>query len=311
MTTIALSPHSVLRVKTNTDRRPNLPKIACMIFAFLIVSISALPAEAVDNATGKQFEPKLIDRIPPGTVVFDEANRELSDLILFIKGKLEAGDTDAVNDTTRYYGDLFNLVYMANVKKAGSGFMLDRVAVGFSSKINGRDVVVNSATARDLGLSLNIIGRGVLSGNERALEEIAVVAKNDQCAVIDAPAIVRFNNRNQRMVVRFFIWTSVADGQVGTTVWLLEKGAKGYTLAEGSFNFLPPEMVEERVLHVDGSQFTLGIPSATAFAMTAIPQGRSFKFTERMQRVAAVETFNTQTFNELILSAAEAMGQGG
>jgi len=285
--------------------------IAGMIFGSMLVTVCVSTAEGVEDAAGKRIEPKLIDRIPPGTVVFDRSSREFSDVILFIKGKLEAGDTDVVNDTTRFYGDLFNLVYMANVKRANNGFKLDTVAVGFSSKIDGRDIVVSSETARDLGLSLNIIGRSVLSGNERALQDITVMAKNDQCAVIDAPAIVRFNDRNEPMVVRFFIWTSRADGQLGTTVWLLAKNGKGYRLAEDTFNFLPPEMVEERVLYVDGSQFTLGIPSATAFAMTAIPQGRSFKFTDRMRRVAAIETFTPQTFNELIVSAAEAMGQGG
>lgn len=307
----ALSTKSAFGSTIFSDRRRPFQAIDCIIFCSMIAIVCISAARGVENAASKQIEPKLIDRIPPGTVVFDQQTRGLSDLILFIKGKLEAGDTDVVNDTTRFYGDLFNLVYMANVKKADNGFKLDTVAVGFSSKIQGRDIVVSSETARDLGLSLNIIGRSVLSGNERALQDITVVAKNDQCVVIDAPAIVRFNDRNQQMIVRFFIWTSVADGKLGTTVWLLSKNAKGYTLAEDSFNFLPSEMVEERVLHVDGSQFTLGIPSANAFAMTSIPQGRSFKFTDQMRRVAAVEAFTTQTFKELILSAAEAMGQGG
>jgi hypothetical protein len=311
MNPIAPSNYSAAKLASLPGLGWSIQTVACLIVGLVIATICVLPAHGVENATGKQIEPKLIDRIPPGTVVFDPSTRILSDVILFIKGKLEAGDTDVVNDTTRFYGDLFNLVYMANVKKANNGFKLDTVAVGFSSKIQGRDIVVSSETARDLGLSLNIIGRSVLSGNERALQDINVMAKNDQSMVIDAPAIVRFNDRNERMVVRFFIWTSVADGQLGTTVWLLAKNGNGYRLAEDSFNFLPPEMVEERILHVDGSQFTLGIPSATAFAMTSIPQGRPFKFTDRMRRVAAVETFTTQTFNELILSAAEAMGQGG
>lgn len=311
MNPTALSTNSAIGSARFLKLRRSAQAITCMVFGSILAVFCVSPACGVENAASKQIEPKLIDRIPPGTVVFDPSTRGLSDLILFIKGKLEAGDTDVVNDTTRFYGDLFNLVYMANVKKAGNEFKLDTVAVGFSSKIHGRDIVVNSETARDLGLSLNIIGRSVLSGNERALQDINVMAKNDQCVVIDAPAIVRFKDRNERMVVRFFIWTSAADGQLGTTVWLLAKNGNGYRLAEDSFNFLPPEMVEERILHVDGSQFTLGIPSATAFAMTSIPQGRSFKFTDRLRRVAAVETFTAQTFNELILSAAEAMGQGG
>lgn len=305
-----LSTKSGIASATFSGRRQTLQAITCMIIGSVIASVCISPARGVENAASEQIKPKLIDHILPGTVVFDPSTRGLSDLILFIKGKLAAGDIDVVNDTTRFYGDLFNLVYMANVKKSGNGYKLDTVAVGFSSKIQGRDIVINSETARDLGLSLNIIGRSVLSGNEKALHDITVMAKNDQCVVIDAPAIVRFNDRNEQMVVRFFIWASAVDGQLGTTVWLLAKNGNGYRLAENSFNFLPPEMVEERVLHVDGSQFTLGIPSATAFAMTTIPQGRSFKFTDRLRRVAAVETFTAQTFNELFLSAAEAMGQG-
>jgi hypothetical protein len=276
-----------------------------------MVCFTALPGGAAEHAAGRLIEPKLIDRIPPGTIVFDRRERGYSDLILFSRGKLEAGDTDVVNSTVRYYGDLFNLVYMANVKKDGNKFRFDRVAVGFSSKIAGKDVVVSSDTANQLGLGLNLIGKSVLSGNERALKDITVVAKSDQCVVIDAPAIVRFNNRNEPMMIRFFIWASEIDGRVGTTIWLLAKNPKGYQLAENVFNFLPPEMVEDRVLYVDGSQFTVGIPSTTAFAMTAIPQGRSFRFTERMRRVAAADSFTTETFKELIVSVAEALGQGG
>jgi len=275
----------------------------------LIAGFNSQPVQGEDAVASVKFQPVALDRIPPGTVVFDKANRGISDLILFVKGKLEAGDLDAVTDTTRFYGDLFNLVYMANTKKGPNGFELDTVKVGFSSKINRQDVVVNSATARDLGLSLNLIGRSVLSGNERALEDIVMVARNRQSAVVDAPAVVRFNDRNQRMTVRFFIWVSVADGQIGTTVWLLSRDTKGFAFAEDTFNFLPSDMIEERVLHVDGTQFTLGIPSATAFAMTAIPQGRAFRMTERFKRVGASDTFTTQTFNELIASIAEAMGQ--
>lgn len=293
------------------SRTGNFGPLAVLVAVTVFSCFTASPAGAVENAGLMPIEPKSIQRIAPGTVVFDHENRGYSNLILFSKGKLEAGDTQAVNSTTRYYGDLFSLVYMANVKKVGDKFRFDRVAVGYSSKINGKDVVVNSETAGKLGLSLNLIGKAVLSSNERALTDITVVAKNDQCVVIDAPAIVRYNNRNEPMMVRFFIWTSEIDGRVGTTIWLLAKNGKGYQLAEKTFNFLPPEMVEDRILYVDGSQFTVGIPSATAFAMTSIPQGRAYEFTDRMRKVAAAESFTTQTFNELIVSVAEALGQGG
>lgn len=276
--------------------------------AFMALAVIRLAA-AADTAESQPIRPKAMDRIPPGTVVFDASQRRFSNLILFMRGKPEAGDVDVVNDVTRYYTELFNLVYMANCKQVGNRFQLDQVAVGYSTKVNGKDVVVSSETARGLGMSLSFIGRSVLSGNEKALEDIRVVARNDQCAVIDAPAVVRYNERNEPMVVRFLIWTSADTGQIGTTAWLLAKVGTGYALAEESFHYLPPDLVHDGVLHVDRSQFTVGIPSATAFAMTAIPSGRAYTFTERLKRVAAVDSFNKRTFEELIVSVAQAMGQ--
>ncbi len=262
-----------------------------------------------ESPIGGVIEPRPVDRIRPGVIVFDDARRGYSDLILFVRGRLAAGDLDAVSETVRYYADLFNMVYLADVRRGDDGYELESVAVGFSTKIDRRDVVVDSATAEQLGLRLNLIGKGVLSGNEQTLAEVMLMARNRHCAVIDAPAVMLHRDRHQKMVVRFFIWVSAKTGKVGTTAWLLERRGDEFAFAHTTFEYLPPGLVDDRIMHVDGGQFTLGIPSRTAFAMTSIPKGRSFPVTDRLREVGRSVDYDQRSFHELITSVAAAMGQ--
>ncbi len=254
--------------------------------------------------------PRLIDRIPPGTVVFDEKDRGFSHLIMFVKGRLATGDLKSVTENVRYYGDLFNLVYMANVARGPEGFELQKLAVGFSTKIKDRDVVVTSASAKELGAGLSMIGRSVLSGNEKALEEIVIAAQNKTSAVIDAPAVINFQGKHQKMLVRFFVWVSSSDGKVGTVVWLLKNNGQKYeVVTDSQLQYLPPGYIEDRALHVDGSKFTLGIPSADAFAMENIPQGKPFAVTERFKVAGAQPQLDAEGLKEVAASLAEALNQ--
>jgi len=264
------------------------------------------------DGDAKQNQPiasRILDRIPAGTSVHDEKNRGFTNLILFVKGRLEAGDVEAVSDTTKYYADLFNLVYMANVTKDSEGFALDKVAVGFSTGIGQNDIVVTSETAKAIGLSLSFIGKGVLSGNEAALNDIKVTAKDRFMAIIDAPSVMQFEGKHQTMIARFFIWVTPTDGRVGTVVWLLQNKNKQYTFADNEINYLPPSMVEDRVMHVDGSKFTLGIPSSKAFAMMSLPKGRAYKIDDTMQDIGSQSSYTPAMLKELSRSLAKIMSQ--
>jgi len=168
---------------------------------------------------------------------------------------------------------------------------------------------VSTDTAESLGLKLSLIGRSVLSGNERALDDINVVGKSSLTAVVDAPAVMNFRGRHQKMVARFFIWASRTDGRVGTTVWLLNKSERGLEFAEDEINYLPPGMVEDRIMHVDKSKFILGLPTEEAFAMESLPKGRAFKISGPLQKVGALENYSETSLQELATALAELMNK--
>ena len=259
------------------------------------------------------FKPIGLDRIQPGTVIFDENKPDFagspnySNLLLFVRGSLTAGDVSAVTSTTKYYADLFNLVYLANVRKVGAKFELEKVSVGFSSKIGKRDIVVNSASAKELGLRLSFIGEQVLSGNESALNDIKVVAKNSTMALIDAPTAFHHEGKNQMMLVRFFVWVSEEDGRMGNAVWLLKEQRKTLEFVQPDIVYLPPNMIEDRIMYVDKNQFTLGIPGKLSFGLVSLPKGKPYNAKGPTRKVGAETSFTPETFEELFKCLAETM----
>ena len=285
--------------------------LGCLIVALLALESDQLAAQQTDapkSITAVRMIPRVkIGRIPAGTQLFNPKKSDYSNVILFVKGRLAAGDVEAVSDTAKYYADLFNLAYAVNVKQVGAEFVLDKVGVGFSSRIGEQDVIVSTETAESLGLKLSLIGRSVLAGNERALDDITVVGKTSLTAVVDAPAVVNFQGRHQKMVARFFIWVSRTDGRVGTTIWLLSKSERGLAFAEDEINYLPPGMVEDRVMHVDKSKFVLSLPTEEAFAMQSLPRGRAFKVNGALQKVGALEAYSDSSLQELAIALADLM----
>lgn len=306
--------------RSSFDRNAMNVVLIFVAFCFSVL-ISRTNAQEVQQASqsrvlanpadpkNKPIPSRVLDRIPAGTSVFDENNRGFTNVVLFVKGKLGAGDVAAVSDTAKYYADLFNLVYMANVTKDDKGFALDKVAVGFSTHIDKSDIVVTSDTAKKYGLSLSFIGSSVLSGNEDALKEIKLTAQDRFTAIIDAPSVMQFNGKHQKMIARYYIWVSPEDGRMGATVWLLENKNKQLSFAEDKIHYFRPGMVENRVMHVDGTQFTLGIPSAKAFAIMELPKERSFKIDDEMQQIGSQATYTPAMLEVLSQSLAKTLSQ--
>ena len=271
-------------------------------FAFaLVLALSS-------NGFAQNAAQPALDRIPPGTVITlpGKGNpaaapaQDFSNIVLFVNGKIGEGDVEAASSTVKFYADLFNLVYLANVKKKGQNFELDKVAVGFSSKINGDNVVVTSQTAKKYGLSLSsLVGEPVLDGNYKALDEIKVIAQNKTSMVFDAPSVMQYKGDHEKMVVRFYLWVSPVDGKLGTCVWLLEKDKQLLAFAENQVHYLKQNMIEDRVMHVDGSKFFLGIPSADAFAIVSLPKGRTYQASPGFLKLGAQNTLNPTELEQL------------
>ena len=86
---------------------------------------------------------KPLARIPAGSSFDSRPPPGWSNIILFVEGRLGSGDVSAASAECHYYASKFNVVWLANVQRDESGrYYLDKVATGFSTKVNGTNTIV-------------------------------------------------------------------------------------------------------------------------------------------------------------------------
>lgn len=281
---------------------------ASALIAALAVSL-AQPGVASAEDPGWDFTAAPMARIPAGTVVGGKSVQGWSHPLLFVRGQLSAGDTSAVSETVQRYGEMFNLVLLANVaQEADGGYYLDKVAIGFSTKIDGQDVIITRDSHKRLGANLGMIGGSVFSGNEEALKDAKQVARYRHGMIMDAPTLMAVDDQHVLRRVRHFFWVSKATGELGTLIWAMDETPNGnYPVVGDNMQLLPPNMHEDRVMHVDGGQFTFGIPSKQAFALVRIPQGRNIAISPALRDSAGVREFDQQSYIQLLTLVSQAI----
>lgn len=269
-------------------------------------------AMLLDQTTGAEFPS--VPQIPAGTR-FDQAPPEgWSHIVLFVTGRLASGDLSVVSKSVREYSQMFNLVFLANVRQRDDKtFELENYGVGFSMKINGLNTVITPDKLKELGADLGIIGRSVFAANQDSLRAIKQVARFTNCVLFDAPTMMLYDDDHCLMTVRYLIWVSHTTGRITTFAWLLDReGDSGaHRVVESTMQLLPENMREDRVMNVMGDRFTFGIPSKDAFALVRIPQGRAVRVTPRLAQVAGAESYDDSRFRELLEAITDAAKQQG
>jgi hypothetical protein len=279
----------------------------CMRFGIGLLAVVFCASSATANWN---LEPQTLSRIPAGTTFADRTPPPgWSNLVLFVEGRLASGDVSAASATVKSYAKKFNLVMMANAAKDSDGkYYLEKVGIGFSIKVDGKNMVVSSDEGKTADLSF--IGKQVLAGNEDALKDITQTARNETSMIIDAPTVILRDGKHVKMMVRYVIWVAPASGNIGTVCWLMENTRSDYNIAEDTFQFLPPNYVEDRIMNVDGNQFNfLGMPTPEAFALVKIPQGKAYKFTPALESAAGYKTLSKDQYTELLKGMATALSQ--
>lgn len=264
---------------------------------------------AAEQPGDRWFPASPLARLAAGTVIVDSDQRSADGVLLLVQGRLTAGDVQAVTPTVRYYAGLFHLVYHASRGGTAGHYRLERLAVGYAAKIGDRWVVVDPDSANEQGLRLNLIGRSVLAANQKSLDQIVVVARSPTRWLFDSPVWFRQQGKTRQRLLRFFVWIAPQDGAIGTAVWLVDPSADGNRLPATQLNYLAPGHIEQADLHVDGGEFTLGIPSETAFAMTQLPKGRPYTMTDRLAAIAAAPQYSETSFTQLAVELAATLGQ--
>lgn len=288
-------------------------KIIFLLIAGILTAIAPQSCQAAE--ANWDFTTKPMARIPAGTVVGGKTVEGWSDPVIFVRGQLTAGDVSAVSSTVQKYGEMFNLVVLANVKqkpnpkqKNDGAYVLDKVAIGFSTKIDGKDVIITPDTHKRLGAGLTWIGGSVFSANDAALKDSKQVARYDHGLIMDAPTLMLVNGTHQMRTVRHFFWISGTTGRLGTLVWPMQETGDGYECVGEDMQLLKGNLHEDRVMHVDGNEFNfVGLPSAKAFAVVKVPRGKSIPFNAELRKAASVKQFDSTSYINLLSQIQQAI----
>ncbi len=244
-------------------------RISIAICAGLLAILSMVPQ--VVNA-----QPVPISRLPAGIVVPENSTSSMGSgpwnrLILLATAELSSGDLDRMSGLVQGYATLFHIVYLARVEAQPTGFTLAEVGIGFARKFEGRLVTVSSNSPEPASADLGFIQRQLLRANENAVERITIIAQNQQAQLIEAPTLMTGAEGHREVQVRFLININ-AKGELRTAVWR-QSADSAQGVHDSRLVLLAPNLHELRRMHVDGREFTLGMPSPRAFALEGLPPG--------------------------------------
>ncbi len=250
--------------------------------------------------------------IPTGISFGEQPPDGYSDIILFADGRLGAGDVSDVATGVAAYVEMFDIVILANVERDQSDqYGLEKVGIGFSMLMDGRNTVVTVDSQEELGADLDMIASDVLSRHEGLAAGVRQVARDAVSMIVDVPTLMLHQDEHRMMTVRYLIRVSPDDGRVDTVVWQLGEAPadQDHLLVEDTFEHLPPNMREDRVLNVDGGGLTFGIPSNEAFAAVSIARGTPHVFTDELRKLAGRVDFDESSYRDLLAALADALGR--
>jgi hypothetical protein len=220
-----------------------------------------------------------IELLSPGTIVGDRLPEPWTHLIVKSQPRVTAGDVNRVSNTQLRLAGMYFMATLAQVERVDRGgrtsYRLARLASGIGTNVSGRDMIVSPETTGRLGANVGFLG-GILLGEmydkQRAVE---VVLRSETLAVYDTPIVIRLNDRNRTLVLRYGIVVDPQSGRLNALAWLIDVDEQQrYLRLVGNMQWLAANKVMDCQLYVDKSEYTLGVPSDNAFACLKIPQGR-------------------------------------
>lgn len=253
-----------------------------------------------------------VERIPPGTKVGESAPESWSHLIFKTRNKLASGDVDAIPEFARPASEFLFTAMTARVvphKPDGSGpWRLDKVGMGFGTKIGDSDVVISTETQKKLGADLGVLKLAILGRAEEHLKKIQQVAASPAMMVVDAPTFLLAEGAHRPIVIRYLFLVRPDNGGLATLAWRIDVDAKGnYGPAHGPATLVQPNLVATTALDVDGSKVTLGMPGADAIAVTRLPPGRELPLPQGAADIAGRKELSATEAAELESQFRKAM----
>jgi hypothetical protein len=230
--------------------------------------------------------------IPPGTVIDRSPPPGWSHLVIKSLPHVRPADRDKVHGLTVRMVSWMFTAFVADVRPDPAGgrrrYHLHSVAMGLGTSVEGRDTILSPETRAQLGANLGFLQRLVLSGAYQTQGGAQVIARSRTTAFVDAAARLLRHGKHRPVTLRYALLADERTGALETLMWLLDREGGGYQGPSSPVRRLPPNLIEYAVLHVDGNEFTLGLPTDRAFAAAELPPAREqFPFAEEMKAPAA------------------------
>ena len=274
-------------------------------------SSPAEPPMSTENLAS--FEPGAIDvtprevaSIPPGKVILDGPPKGWSHLIIKSQPHVGEETKDRISGLVAEQAGLLFTAIVADVQEdqkpnRASGYRLAEVAIGAGTEVDGRDMILTPETQEALGAKLSFLQRPTLRVGLERLREMRCMARGHTMAILDSPGVLLRGEKHLEVTLRYAILVNPETGQLDTLLWTIEPGDGENAGAVGPMQWLPPNKVEDCVLHVDPGQYKIPlVPGPLGFAMIRLPQGReTLDIPEALKSTAAGSPFTPESAREL------------
>jgi hypothetical protein len=255
---------------------------------------------------------KAVTRLEAGTVIGQENAARWNRTVMLAKPRIASGEVAALSESIRDAVSSFVLSIVATVDRDPQStepkYRLAEVGAGYSVNVKSQLKVVRSDDYKTHGVSLSFIHRQMLAENEKQLDSIRTIARGNSLLMFDVPAIVLQNNSHRDYLVRHLIWIDSNTGKLATMLWLNEPDKKKQlrVVTGEPIRWVDPTTIEDRAIHVDGNEFTLGIPTKRAFALEKPPAGRQILWSQPAAAVAALDVYDLDSMQKLMKALNEA-----
>ena len=183
------------------------------------------------------------------------------------------------------------------------------MAVGLGTRVGDRDLIVTSGKQAQLGARLDLLQQAILVVSEHELDRIQQVACSETMTLVDLPTVMLRRGQHARAVLRYAVLVDPRDGRLASIVWRIDVGADGsYELADGPAVRTPPNLHQTCLLHVDGKELILGIPTPMAFATPAMPSGQPVELPRALREIAGRKLLTAEMVRRIEAGLRRAIG---